>query len=87
MQPPFTSSVINYICIHFRIHIMEYRIERDSIGEVKVSADKYWAAQTQRSVENFKIGSQTMPIEIIKAFGVLKKCAAMANAELGVLTQ
>jgi|TARA_B110000908_G_C10235943_1_gene443320 fumarate hydratase class II len=66
---------------------MEYRIERDSIGEVKVPADKYWAAQTQRSVENFKIGSQTMPIEIIKAFGVLKKCAAMTNAELGVLTQ
>ncbi|MDB4161415.1 class II fumarate hydratase [Bacteroidia bacterium] len=66
---------------------MEYRIERDSIGEVKVPADKFWAAQTQRSVENFKIGSQTMPVEIIKAFGVLKKCAAMTNAELGVLTQ
>ncbi|MDG2454870.1 MAG: class II fumarate hydratase [Bacteroidia bacterium] len=66
---------------------MEYRIERDSIGEVKVPADKYWAAQTQRSVENFKIGNQTMPIEIIKAFGVLKKCAAMTNAELGVLSQ
>jgi fumarate hydratase class II len=67
--------------------MMEYRIERDSMGEVKVPADKYWAAQTQRSVENFKIGNQTMPIEIIKAFGVLKKCAAMTNAELGVLSQ
>ena len=67
--------------------MMEYRIERDSIGEVKVPADKYWAAQTQRSVENFKIGNQTMPIEIINAFGVLKKCAAMTNAELGVLSQ
>ena len=66
---------------------MEYRIEQDSIGEVKVPADKYWAAQTQRSVENFKIGNQKMPIEIIKAFGVLKKCAAMTNAELGVLSQ
>jgi len=66
---------------------MEYRIERDSIGEVKVPADKYWAAQTQRSLENFKIGNQTMPIEIIRAFGVLKKCAAMTNAELGVLAQ
>ena len=66
---------------------MEYRIERDSIGEVKVPADKYWAAQTQRSLENFKIGNQKMPIEIIKAFGVLKKCAAMTNAELGVLSQ
>lgn len=66
---------------------MEYRIERDSIGEVMVPADKYWAAQTQRSLENFKIGNQKMPIEIIKAFGVLKKCAAMTNAELGVLSQ
>ena len=66
---------------------MEYRIERVSIGEVRVPADKYWAAQTQRSLENFKIGNQKMPIEIIKAFGVLKKCAAMTNAELGVLSQ
>ena len=66
---------------------MKYRIERDSIGEVKVPVDKYWAAQTQRSLENFKIGNQKMPIEIIKAFGVLKKCAAMTNAELGVLSQ
>jgi len=66
---------------------MEYRIERDSIGEIQVPADKYWAAQTQRSLENFKIGNQKMPIEIIKAFGVLKKCAAMTNAELGVLSQ
>lgn len=66
---------------------MDYRIERDSIGKIKVPADKYWAAQTQRSLENFKIGNQTMPIEIIKAFGVLKKCAAITNAELGVLSQ
>ena len=66
---------------------MEYRIERDSIGEINVPADKYWAAQTQRSLENFKIGNQKMPIEIIRAFGVLKKCAAMTNAELGVLSQ
>ncbi len=66
---------------------MEYRVERDSIGEINVPADKYWAAQTQRSVENFKIGNQKMPIEIIRAFGVLKKCAAMTNAELGVLSQ
>jgi fumarate hydratase class II len=66
---------------------MDYRIERDSIGEVKVPADKYWGAQTQRSLQNFKIGNQTMPIEIIRAFGVLKKCAAQTNAELGVLAQ
>ena len=64
---------------------MEYRIERDSIGEVKVESTKYWAAQTQRSLENFKIGNQVMPLEIIKAFGVLKKCAALTNYELGIL--
>lgn len=66
---------------------MEYRIERDSIGEVKVPADRYWGAQTQRSLQNFKIGNQRMPIEIIKAFGVLKKCAAQTNHELGVLSE
>lgn len=65
---------------------MEYRIEHDTIGEVKVPADKYWGAQTQRSVENFKIGSPaSMPLEIIQAFGYLKKAAALANNELGVL--
>ena len=63
---------------------MEYRIEHDSMGEVKVPADKYWAAQTERSHENFKIGVgiETMPREITKAFGILKKAAAMANHEL-----
>ncbi|MBQ4601263.1 MAG: class II fumarate hydratase [Clostridia bacterium] len=60
---------------------MEYRIEHDSMGEVKVPADKLWAAQTQRSSENFPIGVgiETMPREIIHAFGILKKAAAMAN--------
>ncbi|MBQ6946881.1 MAG: class II fumarate hydratase [Clostridia bacterium] len=60
---------------------MEYRIEHDSMGEVKVPADKYWAAQTERSHENFLIGVglETMPREIIHAFGVLKKAAAIAN--------
>lgn len=66
---------------------MDFRIEKDSIGEVKVAADKYWGAQTQRSLENFKIGNQKMPIEIIRAFGVLKKCAAQTNVDLGVLNQ
>ncbi len=66
---------------------MDFRIEKDSIGEVKVAADKYWGAQTQRSLENFKIGNQKMPIEIIRAFAVLKKCAAQTNADLGVLSQ
>lgn len=63
---------------------MDYRIEHDSMGEVKVPADRLWAAQTQRSHENFKIGVdiETMPREITHAFGILKKAAAFANAEL-----
>ena len=63
---------------------MEYRIEHDSMGDVKVPANKYWAAQTERSHENFNIGVgiETMPREITKAFGVLKKAAAMANNAL-----
>ena len=63
---------------------MEYRIEHDSMGEVKVPADKYWAAQTERSHENFLIGVgiETMPREITHAFGILKKAAAMANHKL-----
>ena len=65
---------------------MEYRIEKDTMGEVKVPADKYWGAQTQRSVQNFKIGEPaSMPKEIIQAFGYLKKAAAYANFDLGVL--
>ncbi len=64
---------------------MEYRKEKDSIGYVDVPADKYWGAQTQRSFQNFKIGGQKMPKEIIRAFAILKKAAAMANSELGVL--
>jgi len=66
---------------------MDYRIEKDTMGEVKVPADKYWGAQTQRSVENFKIGEPgSMPKEIITAFGYLKKAAALANFDLGVLS-
>ena len=63
---------------------MEYRIEHDSMGEVKVPADRLWAAQTERSHENFLIGvgTETMPREITHAFGILKRAAAMANAEL-----
>ncbi|PIE48397.1 MAG: fumarate hydratase, class II [Flavobacteriales bacterium] len=67
---------------------MTYRIEKDTMGEVKVPSDVYWGAQTQRSVNNFKIGpSGSMPGEIIKAFGYLKKAAAYANCELGVLPE
>ncbi len=65
---------------------MEYRIERDSMGEMQVPADKYWAAQTQRSFQNFKIGGELMP-EIIHAFGILKKGAAIANCNLGKLDE
>ncbi len=64
---------------------MKTRIEKDTMGTVEVPADRYWAAQTQRSKENFKIGDGKMPIEIIKAFAVLKKAAALANNQLGVL--
>ena len=66
---------------------MEYRIEKDTMGEVKVPADKYWAAQTERSHENFKIGVEVMPREITHAFGILKKAAAIANFKLGKLTE
>ena len=61
------------------------RIERDSMGEVRVPADRYWGAQTQRSYENFKIGTEKMPAEIIRAFAILKKAAALANHRLGKL--
>jgi fumarate hydratase class II len=61
------------------------RKEKDSIGFIKVPADAYWAAQTQRSAENFKIGGQKMPIEVIRAFAILKMAAAKTNTELGVL--
>lgn len=66
---------------------MSYRIEKDTMGEVKVPADKYWGAQTQRSLNNFKIGTDHMPIEVIRGFGYLKKAAAFANCELGVLSE
>ncbi|VBB05440.1 fumarate lyases signature [Lucifera butyrica] len=66
---------------------MEYRIEKDSLGEVKVPADKLWAAQTERSFENFKIGTEKMPVEIIRAFATLKKAAALTNHKLGQLDE
>ncbi len=64
---------------------MKTRIEKDTMGSVAVPADKYWGAQTQRSKDNFKIGGQLMPAEIILAFAILKKAAAITNVELGVL--
>ncbi len=68
-----------------KIQAMEYRIEKDSLGEVQVPVAAYWAAQTQRSIQNFKIGGHRMPTEVIRAFAVLKQAAAQANHELGVL--
>ena len=66
---------------------MDYRIEKDTMAEVKVPSDKYWGAQTQRSIENFKIGTNKMPIEVIHAFAVLKKAAAEANKECNVISE
>lgn len=63
----------------------DYRIEKDSLGEVKVPADKLWGAQTQRSWENFRIGTEKMPLELVAVFGILKQAAAAVNQELGLL--
>lgn len=65
---------------------MEYRIESDTMGEIKVPADKYYGAQTARSLMNFKIGGETFPRELIRALGILKKAAALTNADLGMLS-
>ena len=65
---------------------MSTRIEKDTMGEVQVASDRYWGAQTQRSLENFRIGGERMPLPIIRAFAVLKKACALTNAELGVLS-
>lgn len=66
---------------------MSFRIEKDTIGEVQVPADKYWGAQTQRSLQNFEIGDNKMPKEVVYAFSILKKAAALTNHELGVLAE
>ena len=67
---------------------MEYRIEKDTMGQVKVPSDKYWGAQTERSRNNFKIGpAASMPLDIVYGFAYLKKAAAFTNCELGVLTE
>lgn len=66
---------------------MSHRIEKDSMGEIQVPGDKYWGAQTQRSLQNFKIGFDQFPREMIRALGILKKCAAKTNAELELLAE
>ena len=67
----------------------EVRMESDSVGSIEVPADRYWGAQTQRSLHHFSIGGPTerMPIEVVRAFGILKKACALVNAELGKLTK
>ena len=65
---------------------MDFRMERDSIGEIQVPNDKLWGAQTQRSKENFVIGSEKMPMELITAYAILKKAAAIVNHQLGNLS-
>jgi fumarate hydratase class II len=62
---------------------MVFRRESDSMGSIEVPADRYWGAQTQRSLENFRIGGHRFPPAVIRAFGVVKKAAALANRELG----
>lgn len=66
---------------------MEYRIEKDTMGEMKVPSDKYWAAQTQRSVHNFEIGNEKMPLEVVYGFANLKKACALVNNDLGRLDE
>jgi fumarate hydratase class II len=65
----------------------QMRRESDSLGEVQVPADRYWGAQTHRSLVYFSIGTDAMPLEMVHAMGVLKKAAAMANQELGILPE
>src|SRR5690606_5915275 len=91
----FIFNIRRYICVKkiFKIVLaifylikMNFRIEKDTMGEVKVPADKLWGAQTERSRNNFKIGAPaSMPLEIIYGFAYLKKAAAYTNCELGVL--
>ena len=66
---------------------MDYRIEKDSLGEVQVPADKLYGAQTARAVENFPIGKEKMPVEVIRAYGIIKKAAVLANHEQGLISR
>ena len=63
----------------------EFRTETDSMGPIDVPADRYWGAQTQRSRENFRIGTDTMPLPVVRALGIVKRCAAQVNGEMGAL--
>src|SRR5687768_10416111 len=82
----YSSQLVNFVLNDSTKLTMNYRIEKATMGEAQVPADKYWGAQTERSRNNFKIGPEaSMPKEIIYAFAYLKKAAAQANHELGVL--
>ncbi len=82
------TNNFTYYLLETKNTIMKYRIEKDNMGEVKVPSDKIWGAQTERSRNNFKIGTEaSMPKEIITGFAILKKAAAFANCELGVLPE
>src|SRR5580658_10384025 len=65
----------------------ETRVESDSMGKIEVPANQYWGAQTQRSLGHFAIGNDLMPVELIRAFGILKKAAALTNAELNLMNK
>ena len=71
---------------HLRMFATGFRTEKDTFGPLEVPADRYWGAQTQRSLMNFKIGGERerMPLPVIRAFGILKKCAAKANLNFGL---
>jgi fumarate hydratase class II len=87
LHSSFFLSFAQIFKIRLKNYLMNYRIEKDTMGEVRVPSDKYWGAQTERSRNNFKIGPEaSMPREIIIAFAYLKKAAAQANHELGVLS-
>ena len=66
---------------------MSVRIEHDTFGEIEVPADKYWGAQTERSKRNFPVGKEQMPIEVVYGFAQLKRAAALANFDLGKLSE
>jgi len=85
--PYLILTIISGDELSLRYNMTQYRIEHDTMGEVKVPANALWGAQTERSRNNFKIGPEgSMPVEIIRAFGVLKKSAARTNRDLGVLS-
>ena len=84
-QPTLRNLSALYSQQNQREEDMEYRIERDTMGEMKVPADKYFGAQTARSLQNFNIGGDRFPRELIRALGILKKAAALTNADLGKL--